>query len=264
MARVWAIPAMLMLVACKPRPEPVLAWRFEARRTSGEVRVLPVIALHKEPLLALDSFLGRGLSDEVEAQRRLRTQELVDVPEAIGLALPGAVNGILGRTWDGQFRYSSWPLTARDRVEAALEGSSRRLDGQLGRAARTVGGDAVLITWVDALDARPLTAEGFAGDIVETTAGPAVVDHADEPYHVEVDVGMALVAADGEVVLRYHDAFEALLSSRMPPSHVGRVVAAELASEIGKVWATDPALEEGKADDMAQHPDGVPRGTQSR
>ena len=70
--------------------------------------------------------------------------------------------------------------------------------------------------------------------------------------------------ADGEVVLRYHDAFEALLSSRMPPSHVGRVVAAELASEIGKVWATDPALEEGKADDMAQHPDRVPRGTPSR
>ena len=254
MARAWAIPATLLLAACTPRPEPVLSWRFEARRTTGEVRVLPVITLHDEPALALDSFLGRGLSAEVEAQRRLRTEELGAVPEAIGLALPGAVNGVLGRTWEGQFRYSSWPLSARDRVEVALEANSRRLDAQLGRAARVAGGDAVLVTWVDALDARPLTAEGFAGDIVETTAGPVVVDHADEPYHVEVDVGMALVAADGEVVLRYHDAFEALLSSRMPPSHVGRVVAAELASEIGKVWATDPALEAGEADNMAQRP----------
>ncbi|MFT4621464.1 MAG: hypothetical protein ACI8PZ_000116 [Myxococcota bacterium] len=243
---------VLGLAGCVPHATPVQSWRFEARPTRGEVRVLPVITTHDAPSLDTSSFLGRGLTPEVEAVRRARTRELDQVPSAIGLALPGAVNGVLGQTWRGQFRYAEWRGASRDRVERVLERDGRRLDAKLGRAARSAGGDAILVTWVSKIEGRALTADGFAGDIVETTAGSVVVDHEDEPYHVVVGVGMALVARDGEVVLRYQDSFEALLSSRMSPEHVGRVVASELASEVGKVWATDPEFEKGDPDWMAK------------
>ena len=123
-------------------------------------------------------------------------------------------------------------------------------DRLFGEVARSVGGQGTLFTWVDHLDGVPLTAQAFPGQILETPRGPYMVDHGDEPYLVTASVGMALVASDGEVVLRYHDTFETVLSGRYTTERAAADVARRLATEVAKVWALpDEFAPEGDDDD---------------
>ena len=237
-----ALVAALLLTGCSSAKRQLdLAWTFEARRTAGEVRVVPVVDLHEPLALDRSTFVGLDLPWEREGVRRERTAQLAEIPEEVRLALPGAVNGELGRRWNGQFRVGSFPMGGHERVEAALRRGTD-VDRVLEDLARAVGGQATLFTWVSDLSGRPLTAEGFPGDILETPRGPVVVDHWDEPYWVTASVGMALVTSDGEVVLRYADTYEAVLSARQTPDRVGRELAQGLAAEVVKVWAVDPRL----------------------
>jgi hypothetical protein len=232
---------VLLLVGCAPKTRPTLPWAFEARATAGEVRVLPVVTVHGPLTLSRETFIGREISWAREHVRRERTVSVYDVPKAIATALPGAVNAQLGRGWRGQFRMSAYPDGTQERVEAALDDRAR-LDIVLGSVSRVVGAQAALFTWVEELSGRPLSTEGFPGDVVDTELGPVVVDHRDEPYWVTARVGIALVANDGEVVLRYEDTLEGVLSARHPPRDVGRRMADQLAGEIMKVWATEAEL----------------------
>ncbi len=134
------------------------------------------------------------------------------------------------------------PAGARDKVTDALLGRRPGLDAALGEAARAVGGDAALFSWVSELDGQPLSLLGFPGEVVETPVGPVVLDHDDEPYLVTAKVGMALVTRDGEVVVRYQDTFETILSARTDSARAGRELARALAREVTLVWGTDPRL----------------------
>lgn len=225
--------------------EPRLAFTFEARPTRGEVRVPPALQLHANVAPDFGSLLGRALPDGQAATRVARARELDALASAIGLALPGEVNGELGQRWDGQFQQSGYPLGARARLLEALR-SGRDVDGVLGEAARAIGGDAVMISWLGALEAHPLSRESFPGSVVDTPAGPVVVDARDEPYLVSARVGVALIAGDGEVVLRYDDVYDTVLSGSRGPDVAGRDLAHALASEVAKVWAVDPRLWEGE------------------
>jgi hypothetical protein len=69
-------------------------------------------------------------------------------------------------------------------------------------------------------------------------------DPSDEPYLVSARLCMALVASDGEVVVRYEDRFEGVLSGPDGVHRAGRELARALASEVTKVWAVDPRLME--------------------
>lgn len=226
-------------------PEPFLPFAFEARPTSGEIRVMPALQLHDPVTPELGSFLGRALSEDQIRVRRQRAHQLDGLSEAVGLALPGEVNGELGERWGGQFCSHGYPLGARQRLADALR-SRRGVDLALGAVARSIGGDAVLISWMDRLEAEPLTLNGMPGLVVETPAGPVVVDSSDEPYVVSARVGMALVAADGEVVVRYQDTYETVLSGARGLSTAGRDLAHALAQEVATVWAVDPRLMEGE------------------
>lgn len=249
------IAAVLVLGGCAHRTSfadtrPVLPFvTFEATPTAGEVRVVPALRLHDPLEPELGSFFGPALPAGPVATRIARTAELEDLTAAVGLALPGEVNGVLGDTWTGQFRSHRMPKAAGQHLATALRGGGRDLDDALADAARAVGGDAVLFSWLDRLDAEPLTLKDVPGMVIETPAGPVVVDDGDQPYVVTAQVGMALVAHDGEVVIRYHDTYETVLSGARGPDVAGRDLAQALARDIVKVWFTDPRRRVSVPDD---------------
>ncbi len=225
-----------MLTACPRRPPPVdPPVVTELRPVTGEVRVVPGLGVHGPVAVELGDFLGGGLAEPRVAVRSQRTAELGALPSEVGLALPGAVGGELGDDFRGTFRTTDWPDAARSKVVRALE-RGHGLDDALGAA----GGEAVLITWVDRLQARPLSLDGAPGDMIDTPRGQVVVDHADEPYLVDLGVGMALVSGDGQVLLRFREDVQAILSGARPPPVVGREVARHLAEEVARTWTRTP------------------------
>jgi hypothetical protein len=217
-----------------------LPWDFPARLANGDVRVLPIVALADPPGVDLETWIGKPAPPDQERVRRKRTTELGRVPREIGFALPGAVNGVLGPEWSGEFHVAQWPSGSEERTRAAIAKHDWDALASLGRA---VGGDAVLVTWVTALDGEPLTAIAAPGSVVDTQRGPVVADLRDEPYLVTAGIGTALVTRDGEVCVRYEDRFEAILSARYDADRVGRDLARELAKEISLVWVRDHQLD---------------------
>lgn len=231
--------------AVVPGGRPVMPFAFEARPTEGEIRVVPALRLHEPLDVELDSFLGPALPPGPVSVRVARTRELQELSRAVGLALPCEVNGALGAAWPGQFTSHDMPQAAQRHLEEALRGEGD-LDQALADAARAVGGDGVLFSWMDRLEASPLSLVDVPGAVLDTPAGPVVLDDRDEPYLVSARIGMALVAADGEVVLRYTDTYETVLSGARGPTVAGQDLAREIVDEVAMVWAVDPRLLEGE------------------
>lgn len=228
------------LVACAPKlllpPQP---WAAEASPPGDEVIVLPV--LDRSGAIAVDyaEALGVRVPFDREDARRRRTIELADVPVAFGWALPGEVGADLGARWNGRFVVGKWPVGARARLDQALDGPG--LDGALSDLADPLR--PVLITWVLALDGRPISGEALPGEVVDTEIGPVISDLFAEPYRVRATLGAALIAPDGEVVVRVGDEFEAVLSDVSGPDRVGRALAAALAVDVAKMWPVDPEFQ---------------------
>ncbi|TNE85019.1 MAG: hypothetical protein EP330_26820 [Deltaproteobacteria bacterium] len=236
-----ACTAPLWLAGCVAQPAADLSWNFEARAVPGEIRVLPVIGPASDPEVILESWVGAGLTPLRTSLREARTEELLALPDAVRASLPGQVHAALDGTWEGEFRVGRYPVGGRERVQAALR-TRQDLDEALGVVARA-SRSAVLVTWVESVDGVPLTVHSPPGETVSTSAGPVLVDLFDEPYRVEATLGCALVASDGEVVLRYQDSFETVISGTRDARAAGRTLAEELALEVAKVWPADPRLD---------------------
>ena len=120
------VAALLTLSACATRGaadgihEP---WRFEAQVTKGEVRVLPVLPLHEPIPVELGSFVGAQIPHERQRLRTRRTAQLEEVPRAMGERLAGAVNGLLGVSWDGHCLLYTSP-SPRDVEESRMPSSA--------------------------------------------------------------------------------------------------------------------------------------------
>lgn len=238
---------LLAFAGCGPKPSATpldrLPFAFEARGIWGEVRVIPALALHEPLDVNLDSYVGgAALPYHRRSIRELRTEQLQEVPAAVGLALPGEVNGLLGLKWPGQFHDHRIPPAALDRLRDAVRGERPDLHASLSDAAHFAGGEASLFSWVLDLKGEPLSLRGFPGEVVQTQAGPVVLDHDDEPYLVEAQVGMALVTEDGDVLLRYQDTFHALLSREASPRDTGQQLARGLAEQVVMMWNTEPGV----------------------
>jgi hypothetical protein len=230
-------------------PQPIVPWRFEARPTHGTVEVLPVLVAHDPLPPERDDYVGAGLPWIREWLRSEREAEIAEVPGLLGRALPAAVTAELGPRWDGTFRVGAFPIGGRAALRRVLARNGE-VDAVLETLPHTE--TSVLVTWVTDLDAHALTTDGWPGEIVTTSAGPVVLDHIEEPYLVEAAVGMALVAPDGEVVLRYADRFTTVLSARRGPRRAAQDLARDLAREVALVWATDPRLEPGVPSDPSE------------
>ena len=118
------------------------------------------------------------------------------------------------------------------------------IDDYLGEMASRKQDVATLVSWVEDITATPITQEAAPGEMVQSDVGPILVNLFEESYRVRATVGMALVASDGEVILRYRDDFESILGEQRNPNRVGRDLAMSLAREITKMWPIDPRLDE--------------------
>ncbi len=226
----------LAWLACAHHVAPGPSWHFEPRVTDGDIVVMPVVAPLAPLTVTRGTWLGRNL-DLTSLETRLeRTIAVGTLPQAASAEFPGALNARIGREWSGRFRPGRLPVGGEDRIAAALGGWTD-LDHALSDLARANGGSGTLFTWVDALEGTPLSATELPGDIVHTPVGPVVVDLGDEPYLVRARMGMALVASDGEVVLRYREALDTVISAQHGPSRAGRALADALADEVVRVWA---------------------------
>jgi hypothetical protein len=215
-------------------------YKVEARLTRGEVRVAEVIVLHRVVEPTRQDWIGEVSERRMQVRER-RSREVGEVAMAVGRALPGEINGALGPQWHGHFTDHRLPSPSRHHLEDALR-YRRELDQTLAGAAQRMGGDTALFSWVDEIRATPLSLMGPPGSVVSTRLGLSVVDPTDEPHLVSARVGMALVAADGEVVLRYQQTYETILSAAWGPEDAGRALARALATEVSDVWALDPRL----------------------
>jgi hypothetical protein len=239
-----ALAAAVLISACAPFGRKVAnTYTFEGLSAVGEIRVPPVLHAYDPVPLRTDEYVTDSISARRLALRRERMAELAGVPDAMGLALPGAIHTRLNADWTGHFRVGALGTGGRERlVQALRRGSDQEVEEALAEAARSVGGEAVLFSWIREIRATPITAEAFPGDTVETAVGPVLVAFEEEPYRIDADVGMALVSADGHVILRYEDEGNSLLSPYRTAGRVGRDLAASLAQQVAGMWPDDPHL----------------------
>jgi hypothetical protein len=231
-----------LLLACTQGHVSRFDFHFEPQPTEGHIVVMPFVGVFEEPALRLDAGLAdRVVSEEREETRRKRTRDVRRVPSHIGTALPGQVAVVLGDAWHASFALGRFPTRTRERLTQAIRGRAD-LDAVLAEIGRTTPADGVWVSWVESLEGNPLTSEADPGEVLVTPSGPVIVDFTDEPYRVDVRMGMALVAGDGEVVVRYEDDFEAVLSGSRDPRAVGSELARQLARDVAAFWPTDPRL----------------------
>lgn len=235
--------ALVTSVAHAQTAPPPLHWDWDGRAVPGSVRVMPVIA-PTDVQLGEDTWVGAGLSELRQDLRHEREEMASTIPASIASALPGAINSRVGESWGGEFSVGRYRIGARKRLENHVGALS--MVPTLTHMATRGDSASTLFIWVEEVVASPLSAETFAGDIVVTEAGPVVVDHQVEPYRINATVGAALVASDGDIVVRYVDHFEAVLTDRGPAA-TGRTIAQGLAGELSLVWPSDERLMNGMA-----------------
>jgi len=237
------LPCILVAGCAHHSVEPLdlQSFAFEARASRGEIWVMAPLAMHDPIEMSEQHLLGAALPLTQRPIRARRTQEVASLPDAIARALPGEVNARLGASWSGQFRHQAMPPDHAERLGNAVAHRRPDLHAVLEGYAQAVE-RWVLLTWVTELDAEPLVQDAWPGEIVETSAGSVVVDLDDDPHIVSVKLGTALLSPDGEVVLRYEDRFDAVLTGDTATSDAARHLARALAAEITRVWVTEGGL----------------------
>ena len=225
---------LVALSACVARAPADTSFQFEARPTAHVIHVLPTLAVYAEPELRVDGYVTDPIPWVREALRRERMEDLESLTTDFGIALPGALGDEVREVWSGRF-VADGSRSGSDRITAALVRGAG-LDEALASATRRRDGEMVLFSWVSEIEAIPVTSEAPPGEVLDTDAGPVVVDLLEEALRVRAEVGMALVSSDGEVVMRYSDRFESVLSSDRTVSRVGRDIARGLAAEVALLW----------------------------
>ncbi|TVQ87304.1 MAG: hypothetical protein EA397_18480 [Deltaproteobacteria bacterium] len=218
-------------------------YRFNGLEADGEIRVMPLVSAHRAPPLRTDDFVTEEVSAPRRAIRQQRTAQVQEVPRAIGEALPGAIHAKLDPSWQGRFTVAKSSRRASERLRAAIRRNDpERLEARMIEIARSTGGGATLFSWVSQLDAVPVSTLDLPGTLLEGPSGTLLVDLFEEPYLIDAEIGLALVSADGHVILRYSDTIAGLLSPDRTPARAGWSLAGRFSHEIQKVWPDDPHL----------------------
>ena len=236
--------ALLLSSGCiKPPPTTnITPWLFEARPENGNIQVLPVISAFELDEATQQDFVG-PIPHWRYQLRKQRVRSILSIPDAVAIALPGALASQLPSNWPGHFQVGHFPGGLKSKLTDSLT-KGESIDDYLGEMASRKQDVATLVSWVEDITATPITQEAAPGEMVQSDVGPILVSLFEESYRVRATVGMALVASDGEVILRYRDDFESILGEQRNPNRVGRDLAMSLAREITKMWPIDPRLDE--------------------
>lgn len=204
---------------------PELPWTTEALDPGAVIGVRPAVG---DAEIAIEACAA--LTRPETAARRLADAE--QLAAEIGWSLPGELAVQVSDVWSGRFEVGSWRPTDRRAVRQALRQGP--IDPAL--AGSAVGRGAVLVTWVDAIDLRPLSCDGIPGEIVLTRGQPAVIDLFDEPWRARATLGAALVSPEGQVLARVTDTIDAVLSDQQGAAHASRAISRDLADQFALVW----------------------------
>lgn len=198
---------------------------------------MPILSAIELPEASTQDFVG-PIPPWRQQLRKQRIKTVHEVPEAVAVALPGAIASLLPPEWQGSFLVGRYPGALKSKLIQVLEKDSS-IDPILNELQSNNGQMATLVSWVSQLQATPITQEALPGDWVDSQVGPISVNLFEESYRIRASIGMALVAADGEVILRYQDEFESILDGQRTPPRVGRDLAQGLAEEVVKMWALE-------------------------
>lgn len=227
--------ALTLLTVPAAGPLDVLPWDVHPRLVAGDVRVAPLIVLAPPPTVDQTGLMHEEMARTDLVMRRHRAQELAALPQALHAALPGVLYAALPEGWQGHFRDADLGQGAQRELERALSGQGD-LPSALAQAAAQAGGDATLFIWVRSAEGQPLTSQSLVGELVVSNGIPVVVSRADEPFEVQVEMGMALVAADGELLFRSEDSFGGLLSPDVGVRELALGMSQEMVGGIAPLW----------------------------
>jgi len=214
-----------------------LEWGWAPLDLGSDIRVAPLMVVGPLPDLEPVGFLGEELHGHAAQLRSLRSTQVAAVADSFADALPGALASALPQDWHGHFSDARVKASTRTKLTAGLDGRSS-LDNALQLAVDRLPGEVVMFRWIADIEAEPLGTTTAPGTTLRAADRLVYVDEHTDPVLAEATVGLALVAADGEVFLRYEDRYSFVITGSNTSSHAGRDLARRLVRDL------EPLLEE--------------------
>jgi hypothetical protein len=243
------LPALtaLLLVASPPTatagpglptslPTRELDWGWSPLELGSDIRVAPLVVVGPLPSLEPVGFLGEELQGDAATLRALRCDQVAAVTESFSDALPGALASALPPGWQGHFSDARVPASTRTQLTAGLDGR-RSLDSALQLAVDRLPGEVVLFRWISDIEAQPLGTTAAPGTTLRAADRLVYVDEHTDPVLAHATVGLALVAADGEVFLRYEDRYSFVITGTNTSLRAGRDLARRLVEDLQPLLA---------------------------
>ncbi len=223
-----------------PLPFTELDWAWAPLDLGSDIRVAPLVTVGTMPVLEPVGFLGEPLSGYAAELRDVRGAQVSAIPEAFSTALPGELASALPADWRGHLSDAKVPPGARSQLTAGLDGRAS-LEDALREAVVRLPGEVVLFRWMTDLQAHPLGSTAAPGTTLRAANRLVYVDQHTDPILAEATVGLALVAADGEVFLRYEDRYTFVITGTNTAARAGRDLAQRLVDDL------EPLLDEHSA-----------------
>ncbi len=239
-------PLLLLAAIGAPQGLPAapagdLDWASAPSDAPVDIRVAPLLLVGPLPELDAVGFLGEPLKGSEAGAREARRAALAEVPSAFGTALPGEVARALPPGWNGRFRDVDLAAPARGRITQALQ-DGQAVEDALRAAAAHLPGEAVLFRWMADIAAIPLKSVSVPASTTRAGDRVVYVDPDTDPVLVSATLGVALVAPDGEVYLRYADRYDTVLSAVSGPRAVGRDLARHLVTDVATLLTTEGSV----------------------
>jgi len=212
-------------------PTHELDWGWAPLELGSDIRVAPLVVVGPLPELEQVGFLGEELEGTAAQLRSLRSGQIAAVTESFSDALPGALASALPAGWNGHFSDARIPASTRTQLAAGLDGR-RSLASALRGAVDRLPGEVVLFQWISDIEAQPLGATTAPGTTLRAADRLVYVDEHTDPVLAEATVGLALVAADGEVFLRYEDRYSFVITGSNTSQRAGRDLARRLVDDL--------------------------------
>ncbi len=225
-------PGMPTTLPCRE-----LDWGWAPLDLGSDIRVAPLVVIGPMPDLEQVGFLGETLEGKAALLRELRSTQVAAVTESFSDALPGALASALPEGWQGRFSDARVPPSTRTQLAAGLDGR-RSLEDALQLAVDRLPGEVVLFRWMSDVTAEPLSASTAPGTTLRAADRLIYVDGHTDPVLAHATVGLALVAADGEVFLRYEDRYSFVITGSDNALRAGRSLARQLVEDL------EPLLDE--------------------